>query len=108
MGPYERGRPDSTLFVAAARSRGKFLTRPTYSRPVAKAASLNLDESIDHVVGRRTATLDGLSTATSRTADSIAWRNALGGVRVPHGVYRFTTHDEADRWQWRTIARPTR
>ena len=72
------------------------------------ARSFNGDESIDRLVGRRTAAPDGLSTATSCTANSVAWRNTLGGVRVPRGVYRFATHDEADQWLWRMITRPTR
>ena len=38
---------------------------------------------------------------------AIAWRKALGGVRVPRGVHRFKTHEEAEQWLWRMIARPT-
>jgi hypothetical protein len=26
------------------------------------------------------------------------WRESFGGVRVPRGVYRFKTHEEADQW----------
>ena len=32
---------------------------------------------------------------------------ATGGVRVPRGVHRFKTHEEADQWLWRMITRPT-
>lgn len=64
-------------------------------------------ENIDRLVGRRTRMPDALSTKTSNKADSIAWRKALGGVRVPRGVYRFKTHEEADQWLWRMITRPT-
>jgi len=60
---------------------------------------------IDRCVGRRTKTPDALSTATSNKADAIAWRKALGGMRVPRGVHRFKTHEEADQWLWRMIAR---
>jgi hypothetical protein len=35
-----------------------------------------------------------------------AWRKAFGGVRVPKGVHRFQTHQEADEWLWWMIARP--
>lgn len=72
-----------------------------------KRPFINVDEQIDRVVGKRTNTADGLSTATSRKAESIAWRRSLGGVRVPRGVYRFKTHAEADQWLWQMIARPT-
>lgn len=71
-----------------------------------KQPLINLEEKIDRFVGRRTGTPDALSTATSNKAESIAWRKALGGIRVPRGVHRFETHEEADQWLWRMIARP--
>jgi hypothetical protein len=71
-----------------------------------KQPFINWEESIDRVVGRRTQAPDALSTKTSNQAGSIAWRKALGGVRVPRGVYRFKSHEEADQWLWRMIARP--
>jgi hypothetical protein len=67
---------------------------------------INVEESIDRFVGRRTKTPDALSTATSNKAHSIAWRKAFGGIRVPRGVHRFATHEEADAWLWRMISRP--
>ena len=72
-----------------------------------KQISINVEEKIDRLVGRRTKMPEALSTATSNQADAIAWRKALGGVRVPRGVHRFKTHEEADQWLWRMIARPT-
>jgi hypothetical protein len=68
---------------------------------------INVEEKIDRIVGRRTRAPNGLSTATSCKAESIAWRKSFGGVRVPRGVYRFKTHEDADEWLWRMIARPT-
>ena len=67
--------------------------------------SINVEETIDRLVGRRTKAPDALSTAGSNKADAIAWRKALGGLRVPRGVHRFKTHEEADQWLWRMIAR---
>jgi hypothetical protein len=72
-----------------------------------KPPSINVEEKIDRLVGRRTGTPDALSTATSNQAESIAWRKAFGGVRVPRGVHRFQTHEEAEQWLWRMITRPT-
>ena len=72
-----------------------------------KQPFINVEEKIDRFVGCRTKTPDALSTATSKKANSIAWRKAFGGVRVPRGVYRFKTHEEADQWLWRMITRPT-
>lgn len=66
----------------------------------------NVEEHIDRVVGRRARTVDPLSTASSNRSDAIAWRRAFGGVRVPRGVHRFRTHQEADDWLWRMITRP--
>jgi hypothetical protein len=71
-----------------------------------KQPFINLDEKIDRVVGRRTKMVDGLSLVGSTKADAIAWRKAFGGVRVPRGVYRFKTHEEADEWLWKMITHP--
>ena len=79
----------------------------TYAGDTVKQPFINVEEKIDRFVGRRTKTPDALSTATSNKAESIAWRKAFGGVRVPRGVHRFKTHEEADQWLWRMIARPT-
>ena len=78
-----------------------------YAGEVVKQPFINVEEKIDRLVGKRTKTPDGLSLATSTKADAIAWQKALGGLRVPRGVYRFKTHEEADDWLWRMIARPT-
>jgi hypothetical protein len=78
-----------------------------YTKTAVKQPFINVEDKIDRFVGRRTKTPDALSTATSNKADSIAWRKAFGGVRVPRGVHRFKTHEEADQWLWRMIARPT-
>ena len=72
-----------------------------------KQPFINVEEKIDRLVGKRTKTPDGLSLVTSTKADAIAWQKALGGLRVPRGVYRFKTHEEADDWLWRMIAHPT-
>jgi hypothetical protein len=85
------------LAFAAALGDNDAVTRPV----------INVDEQIDRTVGRRNKPPDALSTATSCKAESIAWRRAFGGVRVPRGVYRFSSHTEADQWLWRMIARPT-
>jgi hypothetical protein len=77
-----------------------------YAENGVKPPFINVEEKISRVVGRRTKTPDALSTATSNKANSIAWRKAFGGVRVPRGVYRFKTHEAADQWLWQMIARP--
>jgi hypothetical protein len=80
--------------------------RTAYALSTVKPPFVNVEEEIDRFVGRRMATPDALSTATSSKAESIAWRKALGGTSVPRGVHRFKTLEEADEWLWRMIARP--
>jgi hypothetical protein len=79
----------------------------TYADRVVKQPFINVEEKVDRFVGRRTKTPDALSLVGSTKADFIAWRKAFGGVRIPRGVHRFKTHEEADQWLWRMIARPT-
>lgn len=81
---------------------------PAYADNAVKQPFINVEEKIDRVVGKRTQTPDALSLANSNKADAVAWQKAMGGLRVPRGrVYRFKTHEEADEWLWRMIARPT-
>jgi hypothetical protein len=73
---------------------------------VVKPPFVSLEEKIDKVVGRRTGVPHPLSLRFDRKADAIAWRKSFGGIGVPRGVHRFHTHEEADEWLWRMIARP--
>jgi hypothetical protein len=79
----------------------------TYAGAAVKQPFINVEEKIDRFVGKRTQTPDALSLQHSTKADAIAWQKAFGGLRIPRGVYRFKTHEEADQWLWRMIARPT-
>ncbi len=79
-----------------------------YAECIVKQPFINVEEHIERVVGRRTKTPDAWSLASSRKADAVAWRRAFGGLRVPRGVHRFRTHEEADEWLWRMMARPPR
>ena len=73
---------------------------------IVKQPLINVEERIDRFVGRRVRTPNALSLNGSRKSDAIAWRKAFGGVRVPRGVFRFDSHEEADQWWWRMISRP--
>jgi hypothetical protein len=70
-----------------------------------KPPFINVEEKIDRFVGKRTQTPDALSLAGSTKADAIAERKAFGGVGIPRGVYRFKTHEEADEWMTKMLAR---
>ena len=67
---------------------------------------INFDEPIGKTVGRRVKPPDGLLVSTSNRQGAIQWRQTFGGVRIPRGVYRFASHEEADEWLWKMITRP--
>jgi hypothetical protein len=70
------------------------------------ATIVNLEENIGKTVGRRALPEDGLAL-TIRTADEARrWKKAFGVPRIPQGVFRFKTHEEADQWLWKMITRP--
>ena len=97
----------STLTRFIARRPLALAKFATYAGRLVKQPFINLEEKIERHVGRRTMTPDAMSMAGSTKADSIAWRKAFGGIRIPRGIHRFKTHEEADQWLWRMIARPT-
>ena len=74
---------------------------------VVKQPFINVEEHVDRFVGRRTNTRDPLSLASDGRVDAVAWQRTFGGLRVSRGVYRFHTHEEADEWLWKMMARPT-
>jgi hypothetical protein len=47
---------------------------------------------------------DAASTQALSDAERIAWEKKYCSVRVPRGVYRFRTHEEADEWMNKFIA----
>lgn len=63
---------------------------------------MNVEETIGKTVGSRKPRR-GLTQLTSRKVDMERWREATGGVGVPRGVYRFTSHEEADAWMLRNL-----
>jgi len=67
---------------------------------------INLQEKIGKVVGKRQPPADSLSLEHSQKKNAVAWREAFGGLQIPKGVYRFKSHEEADAWLRKMIARP--
>lgn len=65
---------------------------------------INLDEPIGKWVGRRKLP-QPLDARLSTRQQSEAWRAAFGGVRLPKGVYRFKTHEEANEWELKMMTR---
>ena len=69
---------------------------------------VNLEETPGKVVGHRRPPDDGLAlTEAQRAANAVAWKKAFGTLRIPRGVYRFHTHEEADEWLWQRLTHPS-
>jgi hypothetical protein len=63
------------------------------------------DDKPARVVGRRRRPL-ALGGAGDTIASVLAFRKAFPTPFVPRGVYRFRSHEEADRWMWEMLTRP--
>ncbi len=66
----------------------------------------NLQDPIQKTVGRRVPA-DPLSLDGNRKADARAWADAFPTPAFARGAYRFSSHEEADRWIWSAITNPT-
>lgn len=58
---------------------------------------INLEDPAGKTVGRRLVSTP-LRLCTSETESNRQWRDAGFSVRIPRGVYRFNSHEEADQW----------
>jgi hypothetical protein len=68
---------------------------------------VNLEETPGKVVGRRKPSADMLElSAAQRVEEAVAWKHAFRTMRIPKGVYRFRSHEEADEWLWKMLTRP--
>jgi hypothetical protein len=67
---------------------------------------LEQQEFAPKIVGHRRPPRDTLALSPAdRREDARAWKRALGELPIPKGVYRFRTHEEADRWLWQMLTR---
>ena len=66
---------------------------------------INLEEKIDRVVGRRVGRTDELKNGMQLQRLAVELHRSLGHRWAPKGVYRFKTHEEADEWMNRMLAR---
>jgi hypothetical protein len=69
---------------------------------------INFEEKIDKVVGRRTRTPDAFKSGMQLQSLAVELHRSLGHRWAPKGVYRFKTHEEADEWMNRMLARSQR
>jgi hypothetical protein len=70
-----------------------------------KPPFINLEERIDKVVGRRTQTPDALRYGMQLQSLAVELHRSLKHHWARKGVYRFKTHEEADEWMNRMLAR---
>jgi len=66
---------------------------------------LTEDGVIGKTVGKRSVG-DPLCPNTNSKERAREWHDAFGRLMVPRGVYRFSSHEEADEWMWKMISRP--
>jgi hypothetical protein len=76
-----------------------------YSCLVVKHPFINVEEKIDKVVGRRTRTPDAFASGMKLQSLAVELHRSLKQRWAPKGVYRFKTHEEADEWMNRMLAR---
>jgi hypothetical protein len=62
---------------------------------------INVEETPDKIVGKRRGVK--VDAAIQETANSLI--EAFGHGLVPKGVFRFHTHEEADEWMLKMLAR---
>ncbi|MEP6821696.1 MAG: hypothetical protein ABI946_05030 [Chthoniobacterales bacterium] len=63
---------------------------------------VNIQETIGKTVGRRSPP-DPLRIYPNEIENAKAWRRSFGGVRVPKGVFRFSSHEDADEWLMKNL-----
>jgi hypothetical protein len=65
----------------------------------------NFEEKIDKIVGKRTNNSDPLKTGMQLQELAVQLHRSLKHRWAAKGVYRFKTHEEADEWMNRMLAR---
>jgi hypothetical protein len=70
-----------------------------------KEPFINVEEHIDKVVGRRTRRPDGFASGMKLQALAVELHRSFKHRWTAAGVYRFKTHEEADEWMYRMLAR---
>ncbi len=72
---------------------------------VVKEPFINSEEPIAKVVGRRTRTPDAFESGMKLQALAVQLHTSLKHRWAAKGVYRFKSHEEADEWMNRMLAR---
>jgi hypothetical protein len=70
-----------------------------------KQPFINVEEKIDKIVGRRTQTPNAFETGMKLQSLALEFHKSFKNRWAPKGVYRFKTHEEADAWMTKMLAR---
>jgi len=70
-----------------------------------KQPFINVEEKIDRFVGKRTGKPDALQAGMQLQATAAQLHKSFNHHWWPKGVYRFKTHEEADAWMTKMLAR---
>ena len=76
-----------------------------YFENALKQPFINVEEKIDRFVGRRTKTPDSWKTGMQLQETGAELHKTFKHRWMPKGVYRFKTHEEADAWMTKMLAR---
>lgn len=66
---------------------------------------INCEEQPDRTVGRRQLPADCFETGMRLQEAMGEYLQAFGHLPLPRGVFRFQTHEEADEWMLKMLAR---
>jgi hypothetical protein len=73
-----------------------------------KQPFVNVEEKIDRFVGRRTGTPDSWKAGMQLQETAVQLHKSFKHRWMPKGVYRFKTHEEADEWMIKMLARSSK
>jgi len=76
-----------------------------YCDEAVKQPFANVEEKIDRFVGRRAAAPDSLLAGMQLQETGAQLFQSFKHRWMPKGVYRFKTHEEADEWMIKMLAR---
>jgi hypothetical protein len=66
---------------------------------------INLEERIGKMVGRRSAPADSFEYGMQLQRTGGELSRTLGVSRIPKGVFRFHSHEEADAWMMKHLTK---
>lgn len=79
-----------------------------YGKPAVQQPIVNFEERIDRFVGRRATAPDKWRAGMQLQETGVRLHRSFKHGWMPKGVYRFKTHEEADAWMIKMLARSDR